>query len=190
MTELPPHEVEVHQDLGQHRDRRNGKGGGYEEGEHRSIRWVDEKTFRQGKSQSQPRDEGDYKTAHRDSESYSEATPDEGQIRFEPGDDQEQHHSDQGNDLEHVALGLGLGQDPIPYPRHQSGQDRRAQDHTRQDLADHRRLTHPLCQPTEEAGGGEQYRDLYHELQDLTVGGGAERLQSRCLFFFLCRLGS
>ncbi len=118
LTELPSHEVEVHQDLGQHRYRRDGKGGGHEEGENRSIRWVDEKTFRQCKSQGQTRDEGDYETAHRDSESYSKATPDEGQICFEPGDDEEQHHSDQGYDLEHVTLGLGLGQDPLPYPRH------------------------------------------------------------------------
>ena len=190
LTELPTHEVEVHQDLGQHRDRRDGKGGGHEEGENRSIRWVDEKTVRQCKSQSQTRDEGNHETAHRDSESYTEATPNQGQIRLEPGDDEEQHHSDQGHDLEHVTLGLGLGQDPLADPRHQSREDRRAQDHPGQDLADHRRLTHPLCQTAEEAGSGEQHRDLYHELQHLTVGGGAERLQSRCLFFFLCRLGS
>ena len=54
LTKLPPHEVEVHQDLGQNWNRRDGQRGCEEEGEHGSIRRVDQQTVGQGKPRASP----------------------------------------------------------------------------------------------------------------------------------------
>ena len=135
LADVAAHQVQVTQDLGDHRQGRHGHRGGDEQREHDAI-WAGAldgavEDHRHQPARNQPTDERNDNAARRDQRRRPTETRDQGQIGFEPGDHEEEGRTEPRHRQQHGRLGRGVlvgRKEPVEQSRGGNTENARTED--------------------------------------------------------------
>ncbi len=178
LSEVPPEQPHVLEDLGDHRECRHRQGESEEPDEDRSFGRTPDERIGHQESRRGGHCQGHQQGTCRHTESGSPKARDDAEVGLVADDDQEEYHPDPRKREDHRLDDL-LAEDPLGGTRKQLSEHRRAQQHTCQQLPDHGRLAHGLHDPAQQPRKTDEQRQLHEEHENLVLAQG--RVESRAL---------
>jgi hypothetical protein len=170
LADVAADQLEVHEHLGDHRDRADAHGHGHEHGEDGALVGVGEVGVGEQEAEGDAGGERDADAEARDDEGVLAAALDEADVGLEAGGEDEEQDAEPRDDGEQVGLALVRREHVVLDVGGERAEHGGAEHDAGDELADDGGLAELAHDLAEEAGGEEEHRDLQQQQEHRVVG--------------------